>query len=231
MKKISIFFTIIILGLGTLGPNICWAVLNAPTNPETLLVGEISANLSWQWAEPTDSTEGEIHRFEISYRKIGITAWTTPSNQPDGTRRSWPLMGLEELTSYEWTIMAKAIEESNNSTKIPDPPATFTTTQAPVPPPEENGNGWWSGPIALENPLKQDNIWDATNAVLNFLTLIAFIIAPVLIIYSAFLMIFATGDAVKINKAKAIITWTLVALAIILFAKGLPLVIKEAMGG
>jgi len=127
--------------------------------------------------------------------------------------------------------MAKAMQESNNSAKIPEPPATFTTTQASVPPPPDEEENGGFGPIVLKNPLNQDTLWEAINAVIDFFVLAGFAIAPILIIYAAILMIFAGGDAVKINRAKSIILWTLIALAVILFAKGLPSVIKGAFGG
>ncbi len=222
-KNLLILFTII-LGLTILKADFCLALDN-PGNPIPSAVGEGSAILRWEW----DKNGGILKQFKILYKDTESTVWTARYPQFATGTITYNLMGLTENTSYQWRVKAEAQNPANDSSFVDGVP--FTTILAPIPPPEENGNGWWSGPIALENPLKQDNIWDAMNALLNFLTLIAFIIAPVLIIYSALLMIFATGDAVKINKAKAIITWTLVALAIILFAKGLPLVIKEAMGG
>jgi hypothetical protein len=66
--------------------------------------------------------------------------------------------------------------------------------------------------------------------VIDFFVVLSFAIAPILIIYSASLMLFAAGDATKINRAKSIISWTLIAVAIVLFAKGLPSVIKGMFG-
>jgi len=87
------------------------------------------------------------------------------------------------------------------------------------------------GPISLINPLKATTLWEAINALINFLVLLAFAIAPILIIYAAFLILTAAGKAEQINKAKTIIFLTLIALAIILLAKGLPSIIKGAVGG
>ena len=221
-KNLLILFTII-LGLTTLKADFCLA-LNNPINPETSAVGEGSAILRWEWYE----NGGTLKQFKVLYKNTESTVWTARYPIADSGIITYNLMGLVENTIYQWRVKAEAQDPANDSSFTDD--VTFTTTQAPIPPPP-NGNGWWSGPIALKNPLDQDNIWDAINAVLNFLILIAFAIAPILIIYSAFLMIFATGDTVKINKAKSIITWTLVALAIILFSKGLPSVIKEMLGG
>jgi len=87
------------------------------------------------------------------------------------------------------------------------------------------------GLINLINPLKAQTLWEAINALINFLLLLAFGVAPILIIYAAFLLLTGRGDPRQINKAKIIILWTLIALAIILLAKGLPSIIKGALGG
>lgn len=220
-KDFLIIFTIV-LGLTVLKADFCLA-LNNPQNLQSPAVGEGSAILQWEWYE----NGGTLKQFRLLYKNIDSTVWTARYPVADSGTITYNLMGLAEHTEYEWRMQAEAEDPADDSDFVDGP--NFTTIQAPTPPP--NGNGGTLGPIALKNPLDQDNIWDAIDAVLNFLILIAFAIAPILIIYSAFLMIFAAGDAVKINKAKSIITWTLVALAIILFSKGLPAVIKEVMSG
>ena len=77
----------------------------------------------------------------------------------------------------------------------------------------------------LRQPGKE-TLWEAIDLVINFFVLASFAIAPILIIYSAFLMLLSGGDAAKVSKGKSIILWTLVALAIVLFAKGLPSIVK-----
>ncbi len=227
-KKDLLILFVVILRLITLKPDFCLALLDKPINPETLEpVGEGSAILQWEWYENEDGDT--LKQFKILYKDIESTVWTPRYPIEDSGIITYNLMGLVEDTTYQWRVKAEAQDPANDSSFTDD--IEFTTIQAPIPLPDENGNGRPLIPITLENPLDQDNIWDAIDAVLNFLILIAFVIAPILIIYSAFLIIFATGDAVKINKAKSIITWTLVALAIILFSKGLPSVIKEMMGG
>ena len=85
--------------------------------------------------------------------------------------------------------------------------------------------------IGLVNPLKANTLEEAINALINFLSFLAMVIAPILIIYAAFLLLTASGDVAKVNKAKTIILWTLVAVAIILLAKGLPSAVKGIFGG
>jgi len=91
------------------------------------------------------------------------------------------------------------------------------------------GNGWF--PIELKNPLAAKTLEEAIDALINFFFYLAFALAPLMIIYAAFLILTAGGRAEQINKGKTIILWTLIAIAIVLLAKGLPLVIKGAMGG
>lgn len=135
---------------------------------------------------------------------------------------------IDYLTSYRWKIAAYNITGDiiNTSSEW-----NFSTEPAPDPPPVNGDENGYTGPLELRNPLKADTLWEAIDLVINFLVLAAFAIAPILIIYSAFLMIFAGGDAVKVNKGKSIISWTLVALAVILFAKGLPSIVKGMFSG
>ena len=133
---------------------------------------------------------------------------------------------INYLSEYTWRITAY------NAAGIPidsSPEYSFTTQQPPAPPPNGNGNG--NGGIPLINPLKADTLGEAINNFINFLFFLGMAVGPILIIYAAFLLLTAAGDATKINKAKTIIFWTLIALAIIVFAKGLPAAIKGAMGG
>ena len=98
--------------------------------------------------------------------------------------------------------------------------------------PGNGGNGGSpGGSIGLINPLAAETLEEAINAFINFLFYLAMATAPILIVYAGFLLLTAGGDPVKISRAKQIITWTLVAVAVILFAKGLPALIKGAFGG
>ncbi len=221
MRKNIIIFLAIISGFIIFKADFCLA-LNNPENPSVSDIGEAKATLKWSWSE----NGGTIKQFKVLYKEEGALVWTTRYPMAGNGNIEYKLMGLFENTTYHWRIKAEAQNPANDSNFVDGPDFATIQAQAPPPPPEENG-GVLKFFTSLENPLGQDNFWDAMNAASNFLVLAAFIIAPILIIYSAFLMIFATGDAAKINKAKSIITWTLVALALTLSAKMLPGIIKE----
>ena len=109
---------------------------------------------------------------------------------------------------------------------VPCAPETPCCCQVEV---DGNGNGWI--PIELKNPLKAETLEEAIEALINFLFYLVMVVAPLMIIYAAFLMLTAAGATEQINKGKTIIFWTLMALVIVLLAKGLPSLIKGAMGG
>jgi hypothetical protein len=136
---------------------------------------------------------------------------------------------LSYNTTYSWHITAFDI--SGNPIAY-SPEYSFTTEQAPEPPsPPPDGNGGDEGtPIDLLNPFNAGSLAEAIDALMNILFLLAFAIGPILIIYAAFLLLFSGGNTASVNKAKAIIFWTLIALTVILFAKGLPAAIKGMLG-
>lgn len=222
MQKKFIIFLIIILGLTVLKSDVCLAKLMAPINPRLSSIGEGSAILEWDWQE----NGGTLKQFKILYKDKSLSVWTAKYPGYAVGTVTYSLMGLQESTTYQWRVKAEAQNPANDSDFVDGP--EFTTIQAEVPPIPENGDG---GPLELRNPLKADTLWEAIDLVINFLILAAFAIAPILIIYSAFLMILSHGDAAKVNKGKSIISWTLVALAIVLFAKGLPSIVKGMFSG
>lgn len=223
IKKFSICFLILLFSLGIFKE--VSAKLNAPTNLQVLDVGEGSAKVSWEWSPGG----GTIKRFVLSYRIAGTgESWT--KRYPSADVQEFMIMGLTENTTYEWTIMAEADNPSDNSIEATGP--SFTTKAGTVDGGDGgDGGGGGGGVIDLINPLNKDTLWEAIDALINFLVVLAFAVGPILIIYAAFLILTAAGKAEQINKGKTIILWTLIALAIILLAKGLPSIIKGAVGG
>ena len=137
---------------------------------------------------------------------------------------------INYLTSYTWRVVAYDISGSPIDSS---PECTFTTEQEPSPP-DDDGDGDGDGdgaPIGLLNPLKAESLEEAINAVINFLFYLVIALTPIMIILAATLLLTAKGDAKQVSKAKTTILWTLIALAIVLLAKGLPSVIKGMMGG
>ena len=215
-KKFLIIFLTAILGLIFFKVDFCLA-LNEPENLNVPAVGEASSTLKWYWSE----NGGTLKQFKILYKETGADIWTARYPVADAGTITYSLMGLNENATYQWRVKAEAENAKNDGDFVDGP--EFTTIQVQAPPSLEENSG---GILSFKNPLNQENLWDAIDAVIDFFVLAAFAIAPILIIYSAFLMLFAAGDAVKITRAKSIISWTVIALMVTLFAKILPSTIK-----
>lgn len=84
--------------------------------------------------------------------------------------------------------------------------------------------------ITIENPLEYDSIEAIISAVVSFITMVAFAIAPIIFIWGGFKFFFAGGDPGKAKEATNLIKWAVIGLAIIIVANGIILVIKDVIG-
>lgn len=218
MKKIlKISLITGIFGLVILGASFSLAV-GAPTglNPCDDEEQPLSVLLDWN-----DQT---VHHYELYYKRIDETNWT--DRYPSISQ--YQVTGLSPVKDYQWYVVSCGDPECSD--RAPSNICSFATEELELLP-NDNGTNGGGIPIGLINPLEADTLEEAINAFINFLFFLAMAIAPILIIYAAFLLLTAAGDVAKIRKARQIILWTLVAVAIILLAKGLPSIIKGAMGG
>ena len=85
--------------------------------------------------------------------------------------------------------------------------------------------------IELPNPIQSDNFYDLLNSIANALIYLSGPIAAGAIIYAGYIYMSSGGDENEIEKAKNILTWTIIGFMIILTSKGLVLVIKNLLGG
>jgi len=86
------------------------------------------------------------------------------------------------------------------------------------------------GQICIENPLEAESFEELLNTIVTFIYWIAIVIAPLMIMIAAFFFLTAGGDPKRVDTARRIILWTVIGLAIILFAKGLISVLKQIIG-
>ena len=84
--------------------------------------------------------------------------------------------------------------------------------------------------IEIENPLEAESFEELLNTIVTFIYWIAIVIAPLMIMIAAFYLLTAGGDPKRVDTARRIILWTVIGLAIILFAKGLISVLKQIIG-
>ena len=223
-KKFSKIFLIIgIFSFFILSASFCLAIDAPDTLKPCNGKEQPFAGLFLNW----NQVDGADH-YELYYRKIDDKDWTD----------KYPLFSEYEVgslkpeTEYKWFVITCGDPECNNKSEVGDI-CSFATKELGGPinnGNNGNGNGNHNGGELL-NPLKAKTLGEAINALINFLFYLMIIVAPIMIIYGAFLMLFSEGDAKKTGKARQIIFWTLVALAIVVLAKGLPSIIIGAFGG
>jgi hypothetical protein len=80
------------------------------------------------------------------------------------------------------------------------------------------------------SPTTNTNLQDLLDDIINYIFWIASAITPILIIIGGFYFITSGGEIERVNKAKRIITYTIVGFAIVLFARGLVAIFKDLLG-
>ncbi|OGZ18952.1 MAG: hypothetical protein A2175_01305 [Candidatus Nealsonbacteria bacterium RBG_13_42_11] len=178
---------------------------------------ELSPLLNWE------DVSGADH-YELYYKRESDKDWT--DRYPSIS--SYQASGLSPSTVYQWYVVScgdpACLDKAESSL------CSFKTKEL-EPPPNGNGHGNGGGPIEILNPLKCQDLECVINALLNLLFFLAMGLAPILIVYAGFLLLTAAGDAAKINKARQVILWTVIALIVVILAKGLPSIVKGMLGG
>jgi len=86
------------------------------------------------------------------------------------------------------------------------------------------------GVVYYCNPLSGDGLNSITDYLIDFIFKISIVVVPVLVVYGAFMIITAAGDADKIKQAKALILWTLIGFTIVLLSRGVSDLIEVIIG-
>ncbi len=91
----------------------------------------------------------------------------------------------------------------------------------------------WDSPenqTCICNPLATTNFEVIIDNIIDFIFNIAIVLAPLMTIVAGFLFVTAGGNLEQINRAKAMITWSIIGFLIILLAKGIMAVIESLLG-
>jgi len=91
-----------------------------------------------------------------------------------------------------------------------------------------NGGG---GSLNIKNPLTEGTQFeDIIDNLIDFIFNVAIVLAPLTTIAAGFLLVTAGGNLEQVNRAKAMIMWSIVGFLIILLAKGIMAVIMNLLG-
>jgi hypothetical protein len=86
------------------------------------------------------------------------------------------------------------------------------------------------GVIKICNPLQVCDFRELIDNLINFIFVLALGIAPLMVIIGGAYFLTSAGDPKKIDTAKKIIIYTLIGLVIVLFAKGIIVVLEDILG-
>lgn len=85
--------------------------------------------------------------------------------------------------------------------------------------------------VVIENPLGEGTQFqDIVDRLIDFIFNIAIIVAPLMIMVGAFLLVTAGGNAQQVIRAKNLMLWTAIGFAIVLFSKGILVIINQLLG-
>jgi hypothetical protein len=83
------------------------------------------------------------------------------------------------------------------------------------------------GAAKIENPIKSESFTELLQAIIEWITDIAVVIAPLIIVYGGFLHITSAGDPAKSSQGKKAILYAAIGLLVALLAKSLIGILKE----
>src|SRR3989339_8790 len=85
--------------------------------------------------------------------------------------------------------------------------------------------------VSFPNPINATTIPGVINAIINFILIISVPLLSGAVIYGGLLMITSGGDPAKFSRGYQTILYAIFGFIIILLAKGIGLVIEDALGG
>jgi hypothetical protein len=85
-----------------------------------------------------------------------------------------------------------------------------------------NTNGSYSsGNEVISNPLTYNTFEELIDHVINFVTMLALILVPLIIVYAAFLYMTSEGDPGKVKLAQSMIFYAIIGLFVVLLSKAI----------
>ncbi len=96
---------------------------------------------------------------------------------------------------------------------------------------QSSGSSCPSGTFCLPNPLKYDTFSCLIDSIIQIIFYLALAIAPLMVVYAAFLLMTAAGNPAKVTLAKNIIIWTFVGLLVVFLARGISSFISVLLTG
>ena len=197
--------------------------------PETTIsnprpAGTITTVLPYTANLQVDTNENATCKLDSSDKSFDEMQWTF--NQTGGTTHS---INSAPINSYRESTFYVRCQDSAGNKNLSSTLIRFTlvtpSTTPPITPPStvcrEN---------EICNPLQATSLTDLINSIIKFILWISLALAPLMVTFGAILLVTSAGNPQQIEKAKHLIWYTVIGLAIILLAKGLVSVLKQIIG-
>lgn len=84
--------------------------------------------------------------------------------------------------------------------------------------------------IIIDNPIKSNTFEELIASITNFVFLVSIALAPLMIILAGFYYMTANGEPEKIKKAKDIMLYTVIGIAVVLLSRAFVSMIKGVLG-
>ncbi|MDP2820936.1 MAG: hypothetical protein Q8O39_01890 [bacterium] len=78
-----------------------------------------------------------------------------------------------------------------------------------------------AGNTVIDNPLSYSTFEELISHILDFVTILALIIVPLIIVYAAFLYMASEGDPNKVKTAQAMIFYAIIGLILVLLSRAI----------
>lgn len=88
-----------------------------------------------------------------------------------------------------------------------------------------------AAPIEITNPLKHKTFEELIKAIIIFMRNLALVATALVIVLSGFYFVTAAGDPAKVTKAKQMIFYALIGLAIVIAAEGIVALLEKVIKG
>lgn len=83
--------------------------------------------------------------------------------------------------------------------------------------------------VTIENPISYGTLGEVVSALVNFVLLVSIPLTAILFIIAGFYYLTAGANPENVKKAKNLIVWTIIGLAIILVSGGISTLIKNIL--
>ncbi len=210
-------------------------------NPTTAIEGEAKTF----FAIVSDSGSGVLScTLNVKGEALRMDLTSTPCKNCTASRQYTFAVGDSERDQWVFARCSNSTDvQDGPSTKIivsPAPTSTPPSTPPSSPQPPSGGGGTTpsgtpcvlgsSQGVCIQNPLSSNTFTDLIDKIINFVFLLSFPVAAIMVMVAGFIFITGGADPKKFVLARTILIWTAIGFIIILLSKSIPYLLRNILG-